>query len=79
MHEHTSATLSIRKRISTRLSRIWHLSTIIRWRHRLADLIESPLGQSMPELHMVVFLYGGRFFEWGRRLTGMGYVRASFP
>jgi hypothetical protein len=31
----------------------------------------------MPELHMVAFLYGGRFFEWGRRLTGMGYVRSS--
>ena len=71
---HLDSSSAVRPSLSDRLKRLWHLSSILKWRHRLADLIESPLGQSMPELHMVAFLYGGRFFEWGRRLTGMGYV-----
>jgi len=45
-----------------------------RIRDRLATWLESPIGQSLSELHTVAFLYGGRYLEFGRRLTGMSYV-----
>lgn len=37
--------------------------------------METPWGQSLPELHLIAFLYGGRFLEFGRRLAGLRYVR----
>lgn len=40
----------------------------------LKRFLASPLGQSLPELHMVLFLFGGRFLEIGRRITGLGHV-----
>lgn len=45
-----------------------------RMRDRLATWLESPIGQSLSELHTVAFLYGGRYLELGRRITGMSYV-----
>ncbi|KAI9632319.1 Pex12 amino terminal region-domain-containing protein [Dioszegia hungarica] len=50
-----------------------------RIRHRLASALESPLAQSLPELHMIGFLMSGRFFEFGRRLTGTSYVSTQAP
>lgn len=41
---------------------------------RMARVLESPFAQSLPELHMIAFLYGGRFLELGRRLTGLTFV-----
>lgn len=37
-------------------------------------LLQSPFGQSLPELNTIAFLFGGRFLELGRRLTGLSYV-----
>ncbi|WVQ83554.1 hypothetical protein IAT38_005695 [Cryptococcus sp. DSM 104549] len=48
-----------------------------RWsraRAKLAGFLESPVGKALPELHMIAFLFGGRFFEFSRRLTGLSYV-----
>lgn len=41
---------------------------------KIGEFLSSPLGKAIPELHMIVFLFRGRFFELGRRLTGMSYV-----
>ncbi|WWD16776.1 hypothetical protein CI109_101208 [Kwoniella shandongensis] len=41
---------------------------------KLLRFLESPLGKSLPEVHMIAFLFGGRFFEFGRRLTGVSYI-----
>jgi peroxin-10 len=50
-------------------------STILsRLRTRLANWLESPIGQSLAELNTIAFLYGGRYLEVGRRITGMKYV-----
>jgi peroxin-10 len=43
----------------------------------LARFAESPVGQALPELHMMAFLFRGRFYELGRRLTGVSYVRST--
>jgi peroxin-10 len=45
-----------------------------RTRNRIARLMETPLGQSLPELHLITFLYRGKFLEIGRRLAGLRYV-----
>jgi peroxin-10 len=50
-------------------------SPIAKLRTRIARFVASPLGQTLPEMHMVLFLCGGRFFEFGRRVTGLRYVR----
>jgi len=46
---------------------------------RAAEFLESPWGQSIPELHMIAFLFGGRFLEIGRRLTGLSYISTLPP
>ncbi|GMK54702.1 hypothetical protein CspeluHIS016_0112880 [Cutaneotrichosporon spelunceum] len=53
-----------------------------RWaaaKRRVAKFIESPLGQSLPEIHLVLFMFRGRFYEFGRRLTGMEYISDMPP
>jgi hypothetical protein len=45
-----------------------------KFRARLANWLESPVGQSLAELNTIAFLYGGRYLEVGRRLTGLSYV-----
>ncbi len=53
-----------------------------RWanaKRRVAKFIESPLGQSLPEIHLVIFMFGGRFYEFARRATGMTYVSVEEP
>ncbi|RSH94390.1 peroxisome bioproteinsis factor 10 [Saitozyma podzolica] len=45
-----------------------------RMKRSLARFAESPIGQALPELHMMAFLFRGRFYELGRRLTGVSYV-----
>jgi peroxin-10 len=45
-----------------------------RLRDCLATWLESPICQSLSELHTVAFLYGGRYLEFGRRLAGLTYV-----
>jgi hypothetical protein len=45
-----------------------------KFRDRLANWLESPVGQSLAELNTIAFLYGGRYLEVGRRLTGLSYV-----
>lgn len=37
-------------------------------------LLQSPIGHSLPEINTLAFLFGGRFLELGRRLTGLSYV-----
>lgn len=37
-------------------------------------LLESPIGQSFPELNTLAFLFGGQFLELGRRVVGLSYV-----
>lgn len=49
-------------------------TTFSRYRNRLADWLESPVGQSLAELNTIVFLYGGRYLEIGRRIMGLSYV-----
>lgn len=49
-------------------------STLAKTKRLAVRFIESPLGQSLPEIHMVMFMFGGRFYEFARRLTGLGYV-----
>jgi peroxin-10 len=52
-----------------------------RWariRRKLAAFLESPLGQSLPEIHLVMFMFGGRFYEFARRLTGLSYVGSLY-
>lgn len=54
-----------------------HSQPSSRWRiavEKIGEFLSSPLGKAIPELHMIVFLFRGRFFELGRRLTGMSYV-----
>ncbi|ORY25265.1 Pex12 amino terminal region-domain-containing protein [Naematelia encephala] len=46
---------------------------------RLASFIESPWGQALPELHVIAFMFRGRFFEFGKRLTGISYVSTLPP
>ncbi|TXT11039.1 hypothetical protein VHUM_01790 [Vanrija humicola] len=46
---------------------------------RLVRFLESPLGQSLPEIHLVLFMFGGKFYEIGRRLTGLSYISAAAP
>jgi peroxin-10 len=48
-----------------------------RSKNHLGRFLQTPLGQSLPELHLIAFLYGGRFLEFGRRLSGLGYVSAT--
>lgn len=48
-------------------------------KRRVAKFIESPLGQSLPELHLVAFMFGGRFYEFARRATGLSYVSLHPP
>lgn len=43
---------------------------------RLAKFLESPLGQSLPEIHLVLFMFRGTFYEAARRFTGLTYVSA---
>ncbi|KAL1410192.1 peroxisome biogenesis factor 10 [Vanrija albida] len=50
-----------------------------RFKARLVRFLESPLGQSLPEIHLVLFMFGGKFYEMGRRLTGLGYISAAAP
>ncbi|BEI80225.1 hypothetical protein CcaverHIS002_0107540 [Cutaneotrichosporon cavernicola] len=53
-----------------------------RWaaaKRRVAKFIESPLGQSLPEIHLVVFMFSGRFYEFARRITGMAYISDMPP
>ncbi|KAK8861322.1 hypothetical protein IAR55_002141 [Kwoniella newhampshirensis] len=48
-----------------------------RWKDakvKLLNFLESPVGKSLPEIHMIGFLFGGRFFEFGKRLTGISYI-----
>ncbi|WWC87532.1 uncharacterized protein L201_002422 [Kwoniella dendrophila CBS 6074] len=45
----------------------------------LLRFIESPIGKIIPELHMILFLFKGRFFELARRLTGLSYVSTLPP
>jgi hypothetical protein len=49
-----------------------------RIRLSFARFLESPIGQALPELHMIAFLLRGRFLEFGRRITGVTYVRLVF-
>jgi peroxin-10 len=51
-----------------------HTTGLSKFRDRLANWLESPVGQSMAELNTIAFLYGGRYLEVGRRLTGLSYV-----
>jgi hypothetical protein len=41
---------------------------------KLADALESPIGRALPELHMAMFMFSGRFFEFGKRMTGIQHV-----
>ncbi|WWC59958.1 uncharacterized protein I303_102521 [Kwoniella dejecticola CBS 10117] len=45
----------------------------------LAKLIDSPVGRIIPELHMMLFLFRGKFFELARRITGVTYVSTQPP
>jgi peroxin-10 len=45
-------------------------------RARVSRFLESPVGQAIPEIHMIAFLFWGRFLEMGKRLAGISYVRA---
>lgn len=48
-----------------------------RWgraKRRIVSFLESPVGQSLPEIHLVLFMFSGKFYEVARRLTGVGYV-----
>ncbi|KAL0242269.1 hypothetical protein I308_105898 [Cryptococcus tetragattii IND107] len=59
-----------------------HSQPSSRWRiavEKIGEFLSSPLGKAIPELHMIVFLFRGRFFELGRRLTGMSYISALPP
>ncbi|OCF42542.1 peroxin-10 [Kwoniella heveanensis CBS 569] len=40
----------------------------------LLHLLGSPFAKILPEVHMVAFLFSGRFFEFARRLTGVSYI-----
>jgi peroxin-10 len=42
---------------------------------KVISFLETPLGQSLPEIHLVFFMFGGKFYEFARRLAGLGYVR----
>lgn len=63
---------------STSYMRTGRLSqTSSRWRiarEKIGDFLTSPVGRAIPELHMIAFLFRGRFFELARRVTGMSYV-----
>ena len=48
-----------------------------RSKRKVISFLESPLGQALPEIHLVLFMFGGRFYEVARRLTGLGYVSTS--
>lgn len=53
-----------------------------RWqgaRSRLAAFLESPLARILPELHLVAFMFRGRFFEIARRITGLSYLSTLPP
>ena len=53
-------------------------SSSIRWttiRQTLIEALGSPWARLLPELHMIVFLFGGRYLEIGKRLAGISYVR----
>ncbi|TYJ53534.1 hypothetical protein B9479_005803 [Cryptococcus floricola] len=50
-----------------------------RTREKLAKFLESPVGRALPELHMILFLFRGRFFEFARRLTGISYISTLPP
>jgi len=41
---------------------------------RLAGWLESPVGKALPEIHLAVFMFSGKFFEFGKRITGISYV-----
>lgn len=43
-------------------------------RQEASRLVESRLGQILPELGIIAFLYGGEFLEFGRRVAGLSYV-----
>lgn len=58
-------------------SRDHHTSSSSRLKSLAIRLLESPIGQSLPELSTISFLFGGRFLELGRRLTGFSYVSRS--
>lgn len=49
-------------------------TSLSKFRDRLANWLESPVGQSLTELNTIAFLYGGRYLEIGRRWTGLSYV-----
>ncbi|OXC67164.1 hypothetical protein AYX13_04266 [Cryptococcus neoformans] len=56
--------------------------TSSRWRiarEKIGDFLTSPVGRAIPELHMIAFLFRGRFFELARRVTGMSYISALPP
>ncbi|OCF58321.1 hypothetical protein L486_04352 [Kwoniella mangroviensis CBS 10435] len=48
-------------------------------KRRLISLIDSPFGRIVPEMHMILFLFRGKFFELARRLTGLSYVSTLPP
>nr|ODN87241.1 hypothetical protein L203_03513 [Cryptococcus depauperatus CBS 7841] len=50
-----------------------------RYQEACAKILESPCVQALPELHMIAFLFRGRFFELGRRLAGLSYVSLLPP
>ncbi|WVQ73875.1 hypothetical protein IAR50_003456 [Cryptococcus sp. DSM 104548] len=56
-----------------------HRSAWSRVREKLAKFLESPVGRALPELHMILFLFKGRFFEFARRLTGVSYISTLPP
>ncbi|WWC68965.1 uncharacterized protein I206_102901 [Kwoniella pini CBS 10737] len=45
----------------------------------LARFIESPIGKLIPEIHMMLFSFRGKFFEMARRITGVTYVSTQSP
>lgn len=48
-----------------------------RSKRRLGGFLETPIGKALPELHLAAFMFSGRFFEFGKRLTGTSYVSCS--
>ncbi|WRT65429.1 uncharacterized protein IL334_002372 [Kwoniella shivajii] len=48
-------------------------------KQRLLRFLESPIGKALPEIHMILFLFKGKFFEFARRLTGVSYVSTLPP
>ncbi|WVQ94313.1 hypothetical protein IAU59_001392 [Kwoniella sp. CBS 9459] len=49
-------------------------SKLRRMKATLLRVLESPYAKILPEVHMVAFLFSGRFFEFARRLTGVSYI-----